>query len=158
MYAAIIRPGRRGRRGLTLIEVMVALFIFALLTILFASSLVVGKSAATINGQYAQAISLAQHKIDQLRAVGYGRLTYTELDDAGIIDATPTTAPYSFAVVDNVVSSDAATPLIGATATLNITDYDARVKLITVTIKWRSNAKRSALSSQVTQYAQIATD
>ena len=77
---------KRRRSGLTLMEVMVSLFVFSLLIVVFSSSLIVGKSAAKINGEYAQAISLAQHKIDQLRAIEYGRLTYSELSEGGFVD------------------------------------------------------------------------
>lgn len=145
----------RNTRGFTLMEVMIALFVFSLLMVMFASSLLVAKSASTINGQYAQAISLGQHKIDQLRAVGYARLTYQELCDPGIIDATPNAPPYRF---DSATNDDQVpTYLPNPTATLNIQPYgaDARVKLVTVTITWKSNAKRAA-NSQVVLNAQIA--
>lgn len=138
-------------------EVMISLFVFALVTTLFASSLILGKSASTINGQYAQAISLCQHKIDQLRAVGFGRLTYTELNDAGIVDDNPTTSPYSFVLCDQVASYlpkiDKNTPPI---ATLSITNHsDSRVKIATVTVTWKA-APNKTTNSTVTMTAYIA--
>lgn len=147
---------QQGTRGFTLVEVMIALFIFSLLMVMFTSSLLVAKSASTMNGQYAQAISLAQHKMDQLRAVGYGGLTYSELSALGIIDAAPTTTPYSFvsASNDDQVPNYIPHPV---KATVDIQAYgpDPRVKVITITIVWKSNAKR-ANNSQVTIYGQIA--
>ena len=127
-------------------EVMIALFVFALVTVIFASSLIVSKAACGMNGQYAQAISLGQHKIDQLRAIGYGRLTYTEMDDAQIVDPTPTSSPYSFVLVDEVANY-----LPNPTATLTIASHptDTRVKAITVTITWRASPRRASNSSLI---------
>ena len=84
-------------KGFTLIEVMISVMIFALLMVLYATCIPVAKKASVMNGQFAQAISLCQHKIDQMRAVGYGRLDYSDLNDAEIIDDSPTSSPYSFA-------------------------------------------------------------
>jgi type II secretory pathway pseudopilin PulG len=153
--AACIRRGPA--RGFTLVEAMISLFVFGLVTVIFASSLIVGKSASTMNGQYAQAISLGQHKIDQLRVMGYGKLTYIELQDADRVDATPTTQPYSFVGVDQV-----ATCLPNPTAQLWIADaagsYDStRVKLVTVIITWKASPRRTT-NSTLTLRAYIAKD
>lgn len=146
---------RSRARGFTLVEVMIAMFVFALVTVIFASTLMLSKTASKMNGQYAQAISLAQHKIDQLRAVGYGRLIYTELDDAQIVDPTPATSPYTFVLVDEVASY-----LPNPTATLTIANatnsYDpTRVKLVTVTITWKASPRRPDTST-LTYRAYIA--
>ena len=157
MYGTTAHIRRGPRRGFTLVEAMISLFVFGLVTVIFASSLVVAKSASTMNGQYAQAISLGQHKIDQLRAMGYGRLTFTELRNAERVDATPTTSPYSFAGVDAV-----ATCLPNPTATLTIADaagsYDStRVKVVTVTMTWKASPTRTG-NSTLTLRAYIAKD
>lgn len=149
---------RQDRSGLTLMEVMISLFVFSLLIVIFSSSLIVGKSAAKINGEYAQAISLAQHKIDQLRAIEWGRLTYSELQEGGFIDSLPTSSPYSFLNVDGVANY-----LPGAsvgkppTATLKIENHptDTRMKKITVIITWRSSPRRAG-DSKVEQTAYIS--
>lgn len=147
----------RRRCGLTLMEVMISLFVFSLLVVVFSSSLIVAKSASKINGEYAQAISLAQHKIDQLRAIGFGRLTYAELID-GFIDEAPTTSPFSFAGVDNVANYlPGASVGHPATATLKVENHpsDTRMKKITVTITWRSSPRR-ATDGKVEQIAYIS--
>ncbi len=149
---------KRRRSGLTLMEVMVSLFVFSLLIVVFSSSLIVGKSAAKINGEYAQAISLAQHKIDQLRAIEYGRLTYSELSEGGFVDYSPNKSPYSFASVDNVASYLPGASLGSPpTATLKIENHpsDSRMKKITVTITWRSSPRRAG-DSKVEQIAYIS--
>lgn len=145
---------RRRRRGFTLTEVVVALFVFGLLTLIFAGSLMVSNAATGINGQYAQALSLCQHKMDQLRAVGYGRLNFTELNDAEIVDATPTTPPYSFVVQDSVADVLALKNKQGQVVTAPTTSIaivnsatDARIKVVTITVTWRSASRRISNSS-----------
>jgi len=140
------------RRGGALLEVMIALMVFACMMITFASSIIIAKSSSKMNGQYAQAISLCQHKVDQLRAVGFGRLNYTELNDAGIVDDTPTQSPYSF-----VVSDDVSSYLYSATATLTLSTVAGTnndVILATVTISWKASPHRQQ-NSVVTVQAQI---
>ena len=140
--------------GFSLIEVMIALFVFALLAIIFSSTLIVAKSASTMNGQYAQAISIAQHKIDQLRAMGYGRLVYIELQEANRVDTTHTSSPYVFNGVDTVANY-----LPNPSTSLRIEnsdEYDStRVKLVTVTVSWRATPT-STVDSSVTLRAYIA--
>jgi len=136
-------------RGFTLIEVMMALFIFALVSVMFGTALWLSKTACGMNGQYAQAISLCQHKMDKMRAMGYGRLVYAELVDAEIIDTSPSTSPYTFlSTPDNVRNC---LPNVTA-ATIRIeqaaNSYDStRVRKVTVTITWKSNPKRAAAST-----------
>ena len=117
---------------------------FSLLVVLFAGSLMVSNAATGINGQYAQALSICQHKIDQLRAVGYGRLNYEELTDAGIIDASPQTPPYCFSQVDGVNEilelKDNKGHKSSPTTSIEITNLpgDPRTKVVTVRVKWIS--------------------
>jgi prepilin-type N-terminal cleavage/methylation domain-containing protein len=126
--AAVIRS----RRGLTLVEVMISLAVFTVLTLVFAASIPAAQKACMANGQYAQAISLCQHKIDQLRAVGYGRLNYTELSDAGIIDDDPSSQPYSFMGVDQVENY-----LPASTAALTIQSVGTNMLRVGATVTWK---------------------
>lgn len=133
---------RIGRRGFTLTEVIIALMVFAILTLIFASCIPVAHKTAKVNGQYSQAISLCQHKIDQLRAVGYGRLTYEELSDAGIIDEAPLFSPYSFVEVDQVGSY-----LSQPNATLSIQTIGTDQIKATATITWKRTMYEDKTSS-----------
>jgi len=85
-----------------------------------------------MNGNYAQALSLCQHKIDQMRAVGYGRLDYASLTNAGIIDPNPSAQPYTFATVDSLASFF---PAYGGAITVE--DYAAGLKRVTVQVSWQ---------------------
>jgi Sec7-like guanine-nucleotide exchange factor len=123
---------------------MIALMVFTLMTLVFASSILATRMSSKMNSQYGQAISLCQHKIDQLRAVGYGRMSYSELADADIIDETPASAPYYFTQVDEV-----GTVLTSPTTSIRIEDAGASTVRITVSITWKQatyGAKTSTAS------------
>ena len=136
------------RSAFTLVEVMMSILVFGFLTVIFASSVIVSKSSSTMNGQYAQALSLCQHKIDRLRAVGFGRIKigYTELREAEIVDESPTTSPYTFTEVDSVRDylANASTSL-DAHIEPNTSD---RVMHVIVTISWRAAPLRTKTSTQ----------
>lgn len=145
-----LRPAARNRAAFTLIEVMIAMIVFVSLVMVFSGTIPLARKTASANGQYAQAISLCQHKIDQLRAVGYGRLTYTELLDAGIIDTYPKTTPFSFVTTDDV-----ATVLVQPTATVTLESAGTDMTKATITITWK-NTTYSSKTNTMTLVAIIA--
>ncbi len=122
------------RPGYTLVEVMISIGLLAMAATMFTAMMPMAFRGAQMTGNYQQASSLIQHKIDELRAVGYGRLTYSELQAAGIIDASPTTAPFSFAGVDSLNSI-----FVSATGTISLADFDANTKQVTVTLTWNGS-------------------
>lgn len=100
---SMFRSSRRPRRrGFSLAEVVVSVFLMALAVLLFGALYPTASRASRMSGNYSQAFSEVQHKVDQLRALGYGRLTYSELLAAGVIDASPDSLPYRFTTVDNL--------------------------------------------------------
>ncbi len=133
---------RTGRQGFTLIEVMISLAVLVALTLVFATCVPVAVRASKSNGQYSQALSLCQHKIDQLRAVGYGRLNHTELSDAAIVDDEPTSQPWSFEAVDEVASY-----LADPSATLTVQEVANNQRKVTATIRWRPATSPGKTSS-----------
>lgn len=121
------------------------MLVITVVVMIFAGAVSVGQRASGLNGEYSQAISLCQHKIDQLRTVGYGRLTYDELSDAGIIDPSPTNPPYRFNGVDSVSQY-----LSDASATIDLySTGDPEVVRVVVNLSWRNGSyatKRSSTS------------
>lgn len=140
------------RRGFTLLEVMISMMTLAAIAIIFAGSVVLAEKTAHVNGQYAQAISLCQHKIDQIRAVGFGRLNYVELNDAGIVDDSPNTSPFRFAQVDDVASY-LPSPSVCSVDVSPTNDPD--INSVTVTLTWR-NARHKTKTSTVSLSALIS--
>ena len=72
-----------------------------------------------------------------------------ELKNAGIIDASPTSSPYSFAIVDDL---DTLYP--NATGTIKVVDYtdggDITEKQVTVTVTWSGSSMRQGNGSITT--------
>lgn len=145
-------PKRRtGAGGMTLLEVMIALFVISVMVLIFTASVTVAKRAAYQNGLYCQAISIAQHKIDQLRAHHYGGVwdaiangaNFTELNDGGIIADTPTTL--RFALPNGTNHSEgyndfADTDLYDPSGTINIAPVAGTTETVqvTVAVRWKS--------------------
>jgi prepilin-type N-terminal cleavage/methylation domain-containing protein len=126
---------KRSNAGFTLLEVAIAIFVLAATATIFVGYLPTAMKTGKMVGNHQQASSLVQHKVDQLRGVGYGRLTYVELRDAGIIDEAPTTSPYNFKQVDGLPSF-----FVNPVATVKVEDYTADIRKVTVTLTWTGSA------------------
>lgn len=124
-------------RGFTWIEILISVFVIGLTTTMFAALFPMAAKTQTMAANHQQALGIAQHKIDQLRAVGYGRLTYTELKNAGIIDSTTTTSPFRYTVVDDLASLYPT-----AIGTITVTDFSTTIRQVTVTLTWSNSARR----------------
>ena len=148
---------RKRSRGFTLMEVALALTVFILMTLMFASVFPMVARGSQFSGNYSQAAMLAEHKIDQIRSVGFLKLDYNDLNTQGIIDVmgTPPSglpATYTFTSVDNLVTSGTTQGIFppGSTGTITVQDYSAfntsvgiaagQVDYVTVTITWPSGA------------------
>jgi prepilin-type N-terminal cleavage/methylation domain-containing protein len=122
---------KRVRRGFTLVEIVVAVFLLAMAVLMFGAFYPTAARTSRMSGNHSQAISEVQHKVDQLRAVGYGRLTYSELRAASIIDASPNASPFRFEAVDNV-----ATLLPNPVGTITVASAGTDLSRVTVRISW----------------------
>lgn len=153
---------RTGNRGFTLVEVALSLVVLLMIVLVFAATFPLALRAASMGNNYNQAAFLAQHKIDQLRALGWGTIINSSLlsgassttdianganldgTDPQIIDNNQTTAPWSFTTTDNLTSFFPT----GSTGTLTITPdtnspncsptvtSSCDVANVTVTITW----------------------
>lgn len=121
----------KNKPGYTLIEVMVAMFLISMATITFSAMMPMAAKGSHMVSNYQQASSLVQNKIDEIRAVGYGRIDYTDLLAAGIIDSSPTSAPFSFTNVGGLAAI-----LPGASGTITVSDFSTTIKQVTVTVTW----------------------
>jgi prepilin-type N-terminal cleavage/methylation domain-containing protein len=148
---------KRGvRQGFSLVELSLSLMILAVILVIFGSSVLMAERSAGVrqspgmNGQYTQAMSICQHKMDQLRAKGFGSLTYTELSDAQYIDDTPTSSTFKFNDVDHVGDY-----LINPTTYLKIETWSGdstnNTILVTISITWYNLASESKQSTVTIQ-------
>lgn len=138
------RPRIRSRRGFSLIDSAIATMVMAAGVLVFAAFYPTAARCSKMSGSYSQAISEVQHKVDQLRAVGYGRLTYTDLKDAGIIDSSPNASPFRFEAKDNLSAL-----LWSPIGTITVTNVSTDLRQVTVTLTWL----RSSQSTQRSTHA-----
>lgn len=133
MGVRIRRPAcLRARRGFSLIDTAIATLVMGAGVLIFAGFYPTAARCSRMSGDYSQAISEVQHKVDQLRAVGYGRLTYNDLKSAGIIDNSPNASPYRFEAKDSLSSV-----LWDPIGTITVTDVSTDLRQVVVTLTWR---------------------
>jgi len=137
-----LRPGRIGRRGSGLIEVAIATMVMAVGILVFASYYPTAAKCASMGGAYSQATSEVQHKVDQLRSVGYGRLNYTELKAAGIIDSSPTASPFRFEQADSLGNL-----LWSPIGTITVASAGTNLAQVTISLSWRRQANSTQRST-----------
>ncbi|MGV3618233.1 MAG: type IV pilus modification PilV family protein [Fimbriimonas sp.] len=133
----MMRTRRVRSRGFTWIEVLLSIFVVGITAAIYGSLIPMSAKTQTMAANHQQALGIIQHKIDQLRAVGYGRLTFTELKDAGIIDSSPTSSPFRFDTVDNLDSL-----YISSVGTIAVSDFSTTVRQVTVTLTWTGSGRR----------------
>ncbi len=126
------RARRSSIRGFTIAEVALALIVFAMMTVMFAAVFPMAVRGAQYSSNYAQAATLAQHKLDQLRSAGYSRLfndpqntALTKLTGLNIVDAVNADGSYDFTTADSLDNSGTTTGYFppGSTGTVTIVDY-----------------------------------
>lgn len=168
---------RRRQAGFTLIEVTLALVVFAMMTVLFAAVFPMATRGAQYGGNYTQAAMIAQHKMDQIRSAGFSSLDQGHLTNLSIIDAPqPAGYPmaagggttYSFTSAENLVTSGATKGYFapGSQGTITVVDYavlhpgsgvpTGSLALVNVSVSWTGGAthtgsyQTSALLANVT--------
>lgn len=148
----------RQRSAFTLIESVLCLAVFSALLIVFSAAFPHILRAGDKSAAASQAVLIAQHKLDQLRQLGYGQLRDRALlQQMGVIDPQLNAdGTYAFAQVDGLVDSGArkgffgaagnvatrievgqALPELGASAPSTL-----RALGVTVTIQWRASTQR----------------
>jgi prepilin-type N-terminal cleavage/methylation domain-containing protein len=142
---------RKNQRGFTLAEVALSLIVFAMMSLVFSAVFPIAIKSAHYSNYYSQAALIAQHKIDQMRSAGFGKLDCTDLVSLGIVDnVTNECGPsYSFAQADNLSGSNGQAGFFpaGTTGTISIVDYSTlpnvsnpppagNVYIVTVNVTW----------------------
>jgi prepilin-type N-terminal cleavage/methylation domain-containing protein len=134
-FSAVHRgyPGdtMKSRSGLTLIEVMIAVLVLSFAVSVFASLYPMAQRMRSKAENVTRATTLAQQKIEQVRALAYTSLNYSGLHSNNIIDASPTSSPYSFTTTDSL-----ATKLPQGSGTLTLSNPATDLTRIDVTITW----------------------
>ena len=127
---------RKNRKsGFLLIEVLISIFLVAMTALIFAAALPMSAKTGKMFSNHDQATSLLQHKMDQLRGVGYGRLNFNDLYAAEIVDGGAGNR-FTFAKIDKLGEV-----YIKPTATITVSDFNSRIKKVTITIDWKGSAR-----------------
>ena len=164
------RPSGRRSAGFTLVETMISLFVFGMMTLLLGTVLPTLTRGQTSGRCYAQSALLGQHKIDQIRQGGFTKLTAPQLASAGLIDTNADTTPmtatnpaglpsgttsYSFTSVDGLVDSGTSKGFFppGSTGVLSLSPAlgaqggnapsTTQAWQVTVTISWTGAGPQS---------------
>lgn len=155
-------------RGFTLAEVALAMVILAMMTLMFAAVFPIAVRGAQYSSNYAQAATLAQHKLDQLRSAGYSRLftpTGTNsLTSLNIINAVNADGSYDFTVADSLVNSGTTKGYFppGSTGTVTVSNYTANgapsgvLAYVTVKFVWTNPGASSSSYSASTIISKAA--
>ena len=122
----------QGRRGMSLVEVMVGVLILGA-TVLAASAMFpLSAFLRDRSGTYSRAATIAQRKLEQIRKLPTTQLTYTGLLNAGVIDQG-NNEPYSFTTVDSVAGE-----LAQGAGTIELIDEGTDLVRVDVRVTWKS--------------------
>ena len=142
---------RTRRSGFTLAEVMLALAVFSMMTLMFAAVFPTAVRGAQFSGNYAQGTMLAQQKMEQLRANGYGSLVddvqstaLDKLKSLQLIDGQNPDGSYDFTTSDNLTNNGVTQGYFppGSTGTITVMPYTAggvpggSLVYVTITVAW----------------------
>lgn len=144
----------RKRSGFTLIEVMVAVLLFGLTVTAFGAIFPMSHQMRYKSENVTRATTLAQQKVEQLRALPYQYLEFDALRVANAIDdvadasSDPDVQKYVFTDVDRLPDK-----LHQGAGTLTITDLLPDLRRVDVTVTW---SDRVAQGNSVTVTTYIA--
>jgi Tfp pilus assembly protein PilV len=126
------RTARKARRGLTFLEVMIALMLLTSAVLTASTLFPAATMARTRSSSTSMAATILQRKLEQVRRLPAASITYTGLYANGVIDSG-NTSPYSFTAAESVASK-----LNNGKGTLTLTNAGSDIVTITVTVTWES--------------------
>lgn len=123
----------RSRRGVSIVDVIVTIFLLGACGVVFSTTFPTGFQASRQAQHYKVASAIAQRKMEQLRPISYQSLGYNLLSGLEFIDESDGNLPYHFTGTDSLQSQ-----LPDGTGELLIEDVPGyELKRVTVTVKWR---------------------
>jgi type II secretory pathway pseudopilin PulG len=123
----------KNRSGMSLIEAMIAVLVLSFAVTVFASLYPLSMRLRSKSENTTRAIVLCQQKIEQVRALPYTSLSYSGLKANSLIDASPTSSPFSITAVDGLASK---LPQGAGTVALSTPLGDPDLTRVDVTITW----------------------
>lgn len=137
---------RGRRRAFTLMEVVLSIFLLAVVAVIFGALFPIGQRLSGGAKWRAQALMLAERRMEAVKLLGYGNLTYDGLRAYGLIDASPNTSPFSFTNTDDASNESPAKMLPQGTGQIVVEDVAWDVKRVIVRVGWRdANGRRQTV-------------
>ena len=141
---AKVRWTAKARRGLTFLEVMIALMLLTAGVLTAATLFPAATMARTRSSSNSMAATIIQRKLEQVRRLPAASITYSGLLANGVIDSG-NTSPYSFTAADSL-----ATKLQQGKGTISLTNPGGDLVTITVTVTWENSEGPNQTLSAVT--------
>jgi prepilin-type N-terminal cleavage/methylation domain-containing protein len=124
---------RKARRGLTFLEVMIALMLLSSGVLMAGTLFPAATMARTRSSSNSMAATIIQRKLEQVRRLPAASITYSGLYANAVIDSG-NTSPYSFTAADSVASK-----LQKGKGTLTLTNPGGDLVTISVTVTWENS-------------------
>jgi len=128
---------RRRARGFTLAETVLSIFLLGVVAVVFGALFPVSQRVSGSAKWRAAALALAERRMEAIKFIGYGNLTYDGLRAYGLIDASPNTSPFSFTNTDDASRESPARVLPNGQGQIVVEDAAWDVKRVTVRVSWR---------------------
>jgi Tfp pilus assembly protein PilV len=110
---------------------MIAVLVLSFAVTVFAALYPISMRVRSKSENVTRATTLCQQVIEQVRGIPYTSLTYSGLQAHIIIDAAPTTSPFSITTIDGLASK-----LPQGTGTLALSTPSTDLTRVDVTISW----------------------
>jgi type II secretory pathway pseudopilin PulG len=129
----------RKRRGFSLIEVLIAVFLVITCMLIVIATMPLATASRAKATLSTRAIGLAQKELEALRGAGYPNLTPTQMYAYGLIDNTTpvTTNTYRFTSADALAYDSPANVLPSGTGTVLVEQLDFDLRRVTITVTYR---------------------
>lgn len=128
---------RRRARGFTLAEIVLSIFLLGVVAVVFGALFPISQRVSGSAKWRATALALAERRMEAIKFIGYGNLTYDGLRAYGLIDASPNTSPFSFTNTDDASRESPARMLPNGQGQIVVEDVAWDVKRVTVRVSWR---------------------
>lgn len=138
----------RRKRGFTLAEVLIAVFITALCAVLVAATMPTANRSRLKADLTSKAVGLAQKQLEAIRGLGYANVTPSQLLVYGLIDSTSTvtTDTYAFTNTDNAKLDNPSRILPTGVGLVKVENPENEMRRVTVTVTWVDNGRNRSFS------------
>lgn len=130
------------RRGFSLIEVLIALFLVVTCMMIVVSTMPISTASRAKADLSSKAIGIAQKELEAIKGTGYPNVAADRLLANGLIDSTTPVATntYSFTNADAAANDSIARVLPNGTGRVLIEQVDLDLRRITITITYRDRS------------------